>query len=85
MKILNLHHQQLTVEELLDLASKETVLIQADDGRKYILESADEFEQEVQTLGQSKKFMSFLHERTQESGSLSLEELEQKLVISDEE
>jgi hypothetical protein len=49
-------------------------------GSEFILEAADEFDREVADLGQSEKFMLFLAERSQEPGSISLEELEQRLL-----
>jgi hypothetical protein len=54
--------------------------ILSEDGSEFILEAADEFDREVAELGQSEKFMSFLAERSQEPGSISLEELEQPLL-----
>ena len=49
------------------------------DGQEYILESANEFEQEVARLGQSEKFMNFLAERRKESRRIPLEEVERRL------
>ena len=45
----------------------------------FIIEPADAFEQEVAMLRQSKKFMAFLAERSQEPATLSLDELEREI------
>jgi hypothetical protein len=79
MKTLDLRQQTVTVEELLQIASADSVLIRANDGQEFYLEPADEFEREVATLGQSEKFMQFLAERSKEPGAIPLEELQREL------
>ena len=79
MITLDLRQQTLTVDELLRLASSDSVLIRTDDGQEYILESADEFDREVAMLGQSEKFMQFLAERSKEKGAVTLEQLKKDL------
>jgi hypothetical protein len=54
------------------------------DGQEFILETADEFEQEIAALGQSEKFMSFLAERSREKGCIPLAEIERKLQKAEE-
>jgi hypothetical protein len=56
------------------------VLIQAPDGHEFILEEADDFEREVALLGSSETFMEFLEERSQENGTIPLEEVEKLLL-----
>jgi hypothetical protein len=79
MITLDLRQKRVTVEELLQFASADSVLIRTQDGHEFILESADEFDREVALLGQSEKFMQFLAERAKEPGGISLEQLQQKL------
>ena len=79
MITLDLRQQTMTVEELLRLASSEPVLIRTGEGQEFLLESADEFDREVATLGQSEKFMQFLAERGKEAGTIPLEKLIQEL------
>jgi hypothetical protein len=79
MKTLDLRQQTVTVEELLQIASSDSVLIRANDGQEFYLEPADEFEREVATLGQSEKFMQFLAERSSEPGAIPLEDLQREL------
>ena len=79
MKTLDLRQHPMSLEELLQVASNETVLILSQDGNEYILEAVDSFEQEVTELGQSQKFMAFLAERSKEAGKTSLEEIERRL------
>ncbi|NES22648.1 MAG: hypothetical protein F6K41_27950 [Symploca sp. SIO3E6] len=57
MKTLDLRQNPISLEELLQVASNETVLILSDDGNEYILEAANAFEQEVVELAKSQRFM----------------------------
>jgi hypothetical protein len=79
MKTLDLRKHTVTVEELLHLASSDPVLIRANDGQEFYLEPADELDREVESLGQSEKFMQFLAERSKEPGAIPLEDLQQNL------
>jgi hypothetical protein len=78
MRTLDLRQGQMTVAELLQAARQESVMILGEDGSEFILESADAFDREVTELGQSEKFMSFLAERSQEAGSISLDDIEKR-------
>jgi methyl-accepting chemotaxis protein len=80
MRTLDLRQTQMSLTALLEAARQESIRILSEDGSEFILEAADEFDREVAELGQSEKFMSFLAERSQELGSISLEELEQRLL-----
>ena len=79
MKTVDLRDQALTVKELLRMASSDSLLILADDDHSYTLEEADEFEKEAAMLGRSERFMKFLEERGKESGSISIEDVEERL------
>jgi methyl-accepting chemotaxis protein len=80
VKTLDLRQSPMSVTALLQAARQESVRILSEDGSEFILEAADAFDQEVAELGQSEKFMSFLAERSQEVGSISLEDIEQRFL-----
>ncbi len=79
MITLDLRTQHLTIDELFEAAASEAVHVIAKDGTIFVLEPADEFEREVVQLGQSKKFMAFLAERSKETGGISLEDAIKRL------
>lgn len=79
MRTLDLREQQVTVEELLQYASTDSVVIVDENGDEFILEAADAFEREVTELAESEKFMAFLNERSQEPGLVSLDDIERRL------
>lgn len=50
-----------------------------EDLQTFVLEEADAFEQEVAMLGKSEKFTSFLHERSKEPATRSLDDYRRSL------
>ncbi len=79
MKTLDLGQQQVTVEELLKLASAGSLRIVTADGHAFVLEEADDFDKEVELLGESKKFRRFLNKRSKEASTTSLEDYRRSL------
>ena len=80
MKTLDLTGKQITLDELLELAAAGSVRILTADGRAFVLEEADDFDQEVELLGKSKKFRRFLNERSKEAATTSLEDYRRSLL-----
>lgn len=79
MKTLDLTRKQVTLEELLKLASAGAVRILTADGHAFVLEDADDFDKEVKLLGKSKKFRRFLKERSKEAATTSLADYRRSL------
>jgi len=80
MTTYDLRQEDMTVDELLRLAADATIHVIAKDGQTFVIEIADDFEQEVAMLRQSEKFMAFLAERSKNKhGSISLDELEREI------
>ena len=66
MKTIKLDKHAPSVDELLAIARGESVLLVSEDGRRFVLEEADDFDREVAQLGSSEQFMKFLQERSKE-------------------
>jgi hypothetical protein len=79
MKTLDLKNENVSLEDLLELASVGSVRILAPDGHVFVIEEDDEFGKEVQLLGGSEKFGRFLDERSKEPAAKSLEEYRKSL------
>ena len=79
MITLDLRQKPITVEELLELASSDPVLVVDRNGSQFVVEAADAFDREVGELARSEKFMSFLAERCKEPASVSLDQIERRL------
>ncbi|OQX02662.1 MAG: hypothetical protein BWK80_57420 [Desulfobacteraceae bacterium IS3] len=81
MRLVDLNEIKPSIDEILDMAKSDAVIIKGSDGVQYILEEADEFEREVAVLGRSEKFMSFLKKRSEEKGGRPLSEFIKELNI----
>jgi hypothetical protein len=80
MTTYDLRQHELTVDELLRLAADMPIHVIAKDGQTFVIEPADDFEQEVARLRQSEQFMAFLAERsTKKQGSVSLDEFDREI------
>ncbi len=79
MTTVDLRERAVTIDELLQLAGGDEVVIVNHQGDKFVIEPADAFDREAALFGSSTWFMSFLAERSKEPGSLSLEDVERRL------
>ena len=79
MRTINLAKEHLSLEEVIQLAQKEPVLLLTSDGREFLISEADDFEREVQTLRGSQAFQRFLDERTASKSTTPLEEIEKEI------
>ncbi len=75
MKTIDLKREKHSIEEILTMAKSDTVIIHSIDGPDFLLEEADEFDQEVARLGSSDKFMSLLEERSREEDDIPMNEV----------
>jgi hypothetical protein len=67
------------VDELLEWAERENVIIRTDSGEEFLLASLDDFEHEVESLKHNDDFIAFLDARAQEP-MVSLEEARKRLL-----
>jgi hypothetical protein len=80
MTTYDLRQHDMTVDELFCLAADMPIYVIAKDGQTFVIEPADDFEQEVARLRHSEQFMAFLAERsTKKQGSVSLDELDREI------
>jgi hypothetical protein len=78
---IDLHTKKHSLEDLLAIASSDSIIIHGKDGKSFILEETDDFEREVEKLGNSEKFMAFLGERSREKETVPIEDIAKKLGI----
>ena len=78
MKTIDLGKEQHSLNDVLALAKEESVFIHSSTGEDFLLESADDFDREVATLGASEKFISFLETRSKETDRIPLSEVRKK-------
>jgi len=78
MKIINLSNEKPSVQDLFKMAKAEAVLIE-DNGDRFLLTLANDFEAEVELLRHSHKFLVFLDERLKSSKTIPIEQIEAEL------
>jgi hypothetical protein len=76
MKSIDLGKQQPALSDVIELAAKEPVLLLTPDGHQFLISEADDFESEVETLRNSRRFQQFLDERMQNPKRIPIEEIE---------
>jgi hypothetical protein len=79
MILLDLKKRPMQLEDLLQVATEEPILLRALDGQEYVLELADDLDREAARLGDSAKFMEFLYTRASEPAALSLTAIRERL------
>ena len=79
MRTINLAEEKLALEEVIQLARKEPVLLLTSDGKEFLIFEADDFEREVETLRGSQAFQRFLDERSKDKRAIPLEEIEREI------
>lgn len=78
MKKIDLLRQNPSLLEVLELAQKEPVLLLTAQGKQFFLAEADDFDREVELLRASQAFQRFLDQRSRETVTVPLEEIEKE-------
>ena len=81
MITIDLRKKKHSIDELLAMAKSEPLMIYDKDGKNYVLEETDEFDNEVKELGSSERFMKFLNERSKEKETIPISSITKKLGI----
>jgi hypothetical protein len=81
MKVIELVNGSPSLDEVIDLAKKQLVVLRRPDGSVFALSEVDDFDVEVELLKHNAEFMSFLRQRSEENATISLEELRQELSL----
>jgi hypothetical protein len=79
MKSIDLSKEHLELDEAMQLAEKETVLLLAPNGRQFIISEADDFDAEVEALRNSRRFQQFLDERMRDETRVPIEQIENEI------
>lgn len=78
MKVIELD-QSHSLDEVVDLAQDELVVLRKSDGSVFALSHVDDFAVEVELLKNNTEFMALLQQLSQEATAISLEDLRQQL------
>lgn len=78
MKTLHLTEQAPSIGEILQLARHEGVLLEGQDGERYFLSRADDFDAEVDLLRKHHGFLAYLDECKSDNSTIPLEDIERQ-------
>jgi hypothetical protein len=84
MKTIDLANHHGRVDDLLEQAESDDLVLRAADGRRFILVEIDDFDEEVARTSKNEALMALLDERLKEPGRISLEEARLRLGLDDE-
>ena len=83
MKTINLPTKISTIEELLELAKKENVILKTADGQEFILAEIDEFDREVELVRYHQELMDLLDQRSGEKERYTLKQIREQLHLAE--
>jgi hypothetical protein len=78
MKTLDLDKERHNLDEVINLARNEPVILLTSDGREFFVSEVDDFEKEVDALRASRIFQKFLDERSACTRRIPLEQIEKE-------
>ncbi len=83
--MIELIQSPISVDDLLSIASRETVILRKPDSNGFVLAAIDDFDLEVELLRNNKEFMAYLDEVSNQEATISLEEVEKELGFQENE
>jgi hypothetical protein len=81
MRLIELSENILNINEILDFAGRENIVLRVSDGREFVLAELDSFDRELELTRQNEELMNFLDRRSEEEKTYTLEEVKKQLGI----
>jgi hypothetical protein len=81
MKVIELAEPPPTLDEVVDLAKDELVVLRRPDGSLFAVSQVDDFDVEVELLKNNPEFIAFLRQLSQEEAAISLQDLREELNL----
>jgi hypothetical protein len=81
MKMIELTENEPTLDEVVDLAKDELVVLRRPDGSLFAVAPVDDFDVEVELLKNNAEFMTFLKQLSQEPAAISLQDFRKELDL----
>jgi hypothetical protein len=79
MKAIDLTTSRPTLQEILDLAGEENVVLRTPEGRQFVLAEIDDFADEIARVRQNAELMVLLEERLREESRLTMTQVRERL------
>lgn len=81
MKLVEIEKLHPTLDEVINIADQETVILREPGGKMFVLSQVDKFDVEAELLKNNKEFMRFLKELSQEKPTISLSDFKHELGL----
>lgn len=81
MKVIELPQTPTSLDELLNIARRETIILRQSNDVSFVLAPIDEFVLEVELLRQNEEFMAYLDMLFQQEATIPLAEVERELGL----
>jgi hypothetical protein len=81
MKIVELTGSTIPLDELLEMARQEIIILQKANNERFVLTLVDEFALEVELLRNNDEFMAYLDELSEQEATIPLEDVEENLGL----
>lgn len=79
MKTIDLSSNLMSVDELLDTALEDLVLVKTEKGDSFVVSTTDEFNTEVELLRRNHAFLMMLDDFKSENETIPLDQVESEL------
>ncbi len=81
MKTIELTKVRGGLDEVLNLAAEENVVLTTADGRQFVVAEIDDFETEVRLVRENRELMEFLRQRSAPGKTYTLDEVRKALKL----
>ena len=81
MRTVEVTTNEANVQALLEIASRENIILRTPEGREFVLAEVDDFDREIELVRQNEVLMNFLDQRSKETKRFSLKEVREKLKL----
>ena len=81
MKVIDVERAAPSLEEVMNLADSELVVLRQTNGKVFAVSQVDEFDWEVELLKSNPEFMAFMEELSQEKATISSRQLREELGL----
>ena len=81
MKTVNIGKESLSLHEILEMASKENLILKTPEGQEFILAGTDDFDKEIALIRQHDELMQFLNHRSKTTKTYTLNQVREKLDL----
>jgi len=81
MKVIEIENTSPTLEEVVDLAKQEIVVLRQSNGKLFVVSQVDDFDVEVELLKNNPEFMALMQELSNEQTTISSKQLREELGL----